>query len=361
MADMFKTPLAAWHEAHGAKMAPFAGWWMPIQYEGILAEHRHTRTQASVFDICHMGEFTVKGRGAKDALLKAFSHSLATLKEGRCRYGFILNEEGGVLDDCIVYNMGEDDYFIVVNAACIARDFKTLCERMPAGVACEDISSRMGKIDLQGPKSCEVLEHFLGQNLHDLGYFAFRETEWSGRRLLVSRTGYTGELGYELYIEAGSAQALWEALLKDERVKPAGLGARDTLRMEAGLPLYGDELDEKHTPVEAGMGRMMKNECDYVGKKGLGNVREVLLGLELEGRRAARHGDRLCLESGEEAGVVTSGTFAPSLGKSIAFAWCRKGMEGAGSYVIDNGRAKLRARSVETPFYKDGTARAKLQ
>ena len=361
MADMFKTPLAAWHEAHGAKMAPFAGWWMPIQYEGILVEHRHTRTQASVFDICHMGEFTVKGKGAKDALLHAFSHSLATLKEGRCRYGFILNEEGGVLDDCIVYNMGEDDYFIVVNAACIDRDFKTLCERMPAGVACQDLSSQIGKIDLQGPKSCEVLERFLGQNLHDLGYFAFRETEWNGKRLLVSRTGYTGELGYELYIEAASAQALWEALLEDERVKPAGLGARDTLRMEAGLPLYGDELDEKHTPVEAGMGRMMKNECDYVGKKGLEQVREVLLGLELEGRRAARHGDRLCLESGEEVGVVTSGTFAPSLGKSIAFAWCRAGQEGAASFVIDNGRAKLKARKVETPFYKDGTARVKLQ
>ncbi|MBQ4124552.1 MAG: glycine cleavage system protein T, partial [Desulfovibrio sp.] len=139
------------------------------------------------------------------------------------------------------------------------------------------------------------------------------------------------------------------------------LGARDTLRMEAGLPLYGDELDEKHTPVEAGMGRMMKNECDYVGKKGLEQVREVLLGLELEGRRAARHGDRLCLESGEEVGVVTSGTFAPSLGKSIAFAWCRAGREGADSFVIDNGRAKLKARKVETPFYKDGTARVKLQ
>ena len=187
MADMFKTPLCAWHESHGAKMAPFAGWYMPIQYEGILTEHKHTRSMASIFDICHMGEFFVSGAGAKEALMKAVSHSLETLKEGRCRYGFILNEKGGVLDDCIIYNMG-DTFFIVVNAACIDRDFKTIAERLPSGVTIVNKSDEIAKIDLQGPLSVDILEKLLGQNLRDLGYFAFRETEWNGKKLLVRHT-----------------------------------------------------------------------------------------------------------------------------------------------------------------------------
>lgn len=360
MADMFKTPLCAWHESHGAKMAPFAGWYMPIQYEGILTEHKHTRSMASIFDICHMGEFFVSGAGAKEALMKAVSHSLETLKEGRCRYGFILNEKGGVLDDCIIYNMG-DTFFIVVNAACIDRDFKTIAERLPSGVTIVNKSDEIAKIDLQGPLSVDILEKLLGQNLRDLGYFAFRETEWNGKKLLVSRTGYTGELGYELYIDAKYTIDLWEALLGDPRVKPAGLGARDTLRMEAGLPLYGDELDEEHTPVESGMGRMMKSTADFVGRKGLDTVREYLIPLELEGRRSARHGDKLTLTNGTEVGRVTSGTFAPSLGKAIAFAWVQSDKANENDFLIQTGRASLKAHRTEIPFYKDGTARRKLQ
>ena len=309
MADMFKTPLCAWHESHGAKMAPFAGWYMPIQYEGILTEHKHTRSMASIFDICHMGEFFVSGAGAKEALMKAMSHSLETLKEGRCRYGFILNEKGGVLDDCIIYNMG-DTFFIVVNAACIDRDFKTIAERLPSGVTIVNKSDEIAKIDLQGPLSVDILEKLLGQNLRDLGYFAFRETEWNGKKLLVSRTGYTGELGYELYIDAKYTIDLWEALLGDPRVKPAGLGARDTLRMEAGLPLYGDKLT---------------------------------------------------LTNGTEVGRVTSGTFAPSLGKAIAFAWVQADKANENDFLIQTGRASLKAHRTEIPFYKDGTARRKLQ
>ena len=358
MADLLKTPLTAWHESHGAKMAPFAGWNMPIQYEGILAEHKQTRESASVFDICHMGEFLVHGAGAKEALMKAVSHSLAELAEGRCRYGFILNEKGGVLDDCIIYHLGPDSYMVVVNAACCATDFAVLSERLP-GLVCEDVSETTAKIDLQGPKAVEILEDFLGEDLHNLGYFAFRYTTWQGKKLLVSRTGYTGELGYELYIDAGSALALWEALLRDERVKPAGLGARDTLRMEAGLALYGHELDTEHTPEEAGLGIMMKSQADYVGKEGLATVRERLLPLELEGRRAPRHGDIVALGD-EEVGRVTSGTFAPSLNKAIAFAWVRADKAEATEYTIVTPRARLAARVVSLPFYKQGTARTKL-
>ncbi len=358
MSELYTTPLTAWHEAHGAKMAPFAGWMMPIQYEGILAEHKHTRESASVFDICHMGEFLFSGPGAKEALMGAVSHSLETLAEGRCRYGFILNEAGGVLDDCIVYNMGSDRYMIVVNAACAEQDYKVLVERLP-GLKAEDVSAATAKIDLQGPASVDALEALLGESFRDLPYFAHRPALWKGARMLVSRTGYTGELGYELYIGAESAVALWEALLSDARVRPAGLGARDTLRMEAGLCLYGHELDTEHTPVEAGLGVMMKSRADYVGKSGLETVRERLLALECEGRRAPRHGDKVLLD-GEEVGRVTSGSFAPSLGKSIAFAWVKADKAGAEAYGLAAARTVIAAKPVSLPFYKDGTARKKL-
>ena len=173
MAEL-KTPLTDWHVAHGAKMAPFAGWLMPIQYEGILVEHQHTRQHAGLFDICHMGEFRIRGAGADAALAAAVSHNLATLAPGRCRYGFLLTEKGTVLDDCIVYRFGPDDFMVVVNAACAAGDFATLRARLPEGVALTDISEQTGKIDLQGPEAVDVLETLLGRSLRDMPYFGFR-------------------------------------------------------------------------------------------------------------------------------------------------------------------------------------------
>ncbi|MBQ3060307.1 MAG: glycine cleavage system aminomethyltransferase GcvT [Desulfovibrio sp.] len=355
-----RTPLTAWHEAQGAKMAPFAGWLMPIQYEGILAEHQHTRQHAGLFDICHMGEFRIQGAGADVALAAAVSHNLATLAPGKCRYGFLLNAQGGVLDDCIIYRFGPDDFMVVVNAACAASDYATLRERLPEAVQMSDISAETAKLDLQGPDAVDVLEKALGQNFHDLAYFAFRQTNWDGAPLLVSRTGYTGELGFELYLPAAKAEAFWKLLLTDARVKPVGLGARDTLRLEAGLPLYGHELDEKHSPAEAGMGRMLTSTADYVGKAGAQTVRQVLLPLRIEGRRAARNGDILALPGGEAVGAVTSGSFAPSLGCVIAFAWVDAAHADKTDFVVRAARAELAASRTELPFYTEGTARKKL-
>lgn len=359
MAEL-KTPLTDWHVAHGAKMAPFAGWLMPIQYEGILVEHQHTRQHAGLFDICHMGEFRIRGAGADAALAAAVSHNLTTLAPGRCRYGFLLTEKGTVLDDCIVYRFGPDDFMVVVNAACAAGDFATLRARLPEGVALTDISEQTGKIDLQGPEAVDVLETLLGRSLRDMPYFGFHSEAWQGCELLVSRTGYTGELGFELYVPAGQTQALWEALLADERVKPVGLGARDTLRLEAGLPLYGHELDENHTPAEAGMGRMLTSTAPYVGREAAQEVRQKLLALSIEGRRAARNGDALLLEDGTPAGVVTSGSFAPSLGHVVAFAWADADKADAAAYLVQASRSQLKATVTEAPFYKEGTARQKL-
>ena len=359
MSDL-RTPLTTWHEAHGAKMAPFAGWLMPIQYEGIIVEHLHTRQHAGLFDICHMGEFRIEGPGADDALSRAVSHNLQTLAPGKCRYGFLLNDQGGVLDDGIIYRFGPDSFMAVVNAACAANDFAVLRSRLPESVKMTDISDATGKVDLQGPDSLDVLEKLLGQNFHDLGYFCFRETQWQGVPLLVSRTGYTGELGYELYVPSNKTEDFWNALLADERVKPVGLGARDTLRLEAGLPLYGHDLDENHSPAEAGMGRMMTSTADYVGREGAQKMAEVLVPLQIDGRRAARHGDVVALPGGAEVGRVTSGSFAPSLGYVIAFAWVDAAHAGADAFVVRAARTELPARRVEAPFFKEGTARKKL-
>ena len=360
MSELHTTPLAAWHTAHGAKMAPFAGWLMPIQYEGILAEHHHVRAHAGIFDICHMGEFRIKGVNAEQALEKAVSHNLRTLAPGRCRYGFLLNEQGGVLDDGIIYRFGQDSFLMVVNAARIATDFAALRARLPEGIELEDISSRTGKVDLQGPEALDVLEKVVGESLHGLGYFAFREMTWQGMPLLVSRTGYTGELGYELYLPAEQTEVLWNALLADARVKPVGLGARDTLRLEAGLPLYGQDIDEQHSPAEAGMARMLTSEADYVGKQGALRVTWRLTPLRIDGRRSARHGDAVLLPGGQTAGQVTSGSFAPSVGCSVAFAWIDAAHAQEEIFCIHTAKADLAARRTELPFYTAGTVRRKF-
>jgi aminomethyltransferase len=358
-----QTPLTAWHTAHGAKMAPFAGWDMPIQYAGILAEHRHTRTQASVFDICHMGEFLLSGTGVREALGRAVTHNLATLEPGRCRYGFILTEAGGIADDCIVYRLTEGSYMIVVNAACADKDKRLLRSRLPDSVTLDDASARTGKIDLQGPLSATVMEAVLGADVRGSGaiirsipYFAFRSVPWQGMDLLLSRTGYTGELGYELYLPWDKTIVLWEALLADERVKPAGLGARDTLRLEAGLPLYGQDLDENHSPAEAGYAALLTSAADYAGKAGAARREEALIGLAMRDRRSARHLDAVHAPSGEQVGVITSGSFAPTLGHAVALAWVKAEYADAPDYLV---RSELPARRVSLPFYA-GTARDKL-
>ena len=360
MPDLFLTPLHARHKEQNARMVAFAGWDMPVQYVGIIAEHKHTRSKASIFDICHMGEFLLEGKAARQSLEKITTHNLKSLTPGRCAYGFLLNPEGGVLDDLIVYCLREDQYMLVVNGACTDSDFAWIRARLPKEVSFKDISEQTAKIDLQGPKAYLVLENVLGHDFRSLKYFNFTHTEFQGGPLLVSRTGYTGELGYEFYVDADRASALWDKLLSDERVLPAGLGARDTLRLEMGYPLYGQDLDTRHTPVEAGYQALLTSEADYVGKDNALRVRERLVGLEISGRQSARHHNKMFLPSGREVGVVTSGSFAPSLGHAIALAFVAADVAEEENFLIDTGRTKLSAVRANTPFYKQGTARIKL-
>lgn len=359
MGDLCTSPLTSWHRAHGARMAPFAGWDMPIQYTSILDEHHHTRTQASIFDICHMGEFFISGPNATNALARIVTHNLETLKPGRCRYGFMLNDNGGVLDDLIVYRLATDNYMLVVNAATTASDLAWIREHLPRGLQLEDRSSLTAKIDLQGPQSFTVLAQIIPGTWTDLPYFAFRTIVWRGMELLVSRTGYTGELGVEFYVPWDRALELWDALLKHPLVRPAGLGARDTLRLEMGLPLYGQDLDTAHTPVEAGYGALLTSPAEFIGKSALPLVRERLVGLVLEGRRSARHGD--CVLRGDHiVGQVTSGSFAPSLGHAIALAYVAAEAADTDTFALQAAKTRLPARKVDLPFYTKGTARAKL-
>ncbi len=354
------TPLHSRHLAAGAKMAPFADFDMPIQYTSLIAEHKHARSQAAVFDICHMGEFTIRGAAAQQELENAVSHNLRTLKPGRCRYGFLLNDQGGVVDDCILYCMDTDWYMLVVNGSRVTVDFGLLQDRLPVSVELEDISDITAKIDLQGPASLEVLEKVFGRSFRDLAYFNFIRTDFDGVRILVSRTGYTGELGYELYLPAEKVGDLWDACVADDQVIPAGLGARDTLRLEMGLPLYGQDLDENHTPAEAGYDWLLISEADYVGKHGATRVREKLIGLSISGRQAARHGAQVATDDGTLVGVVTSGSFAPSLGHAVALAYVATDAAEQESFQVLAGKKPLPATKAQLPFYTQGTARMKV-
>jgi len=359
VSDLLMTPLYDRHLFLNAKMVDFAGFAMPVQYESIIAEHKHTREHAAIFDISHMGEFKIKGSKAAAQLSRVLTHDLNALAPGRCRYGYMLNPQGGIIDDLIVYCLADDEYLLVVNAARRERDYNWIKEHIDPDIFFEDISELTAKIDLQGPKSLEVLEETLGGTWSHLKYFSFKMTEYEGDPLIVSRTGYTGELGFELYTRSERAPWLWDALLDDSRVKPAGLGARDTLRLEVGLPLYGHDLDEEHTPAECGGRFFLKSKADYVGKDRAEEVREVLVPLTISGRRSARADDAV-LVNGRQVGRVTSGSFAPSLGHAIALAFVAEDAAEQDSFTIKTGKAELTANRAELPFYKDGTARMKL-
>ena len=352
MSSLRTTPLTEWHRENGAKLVPFAGFEMPVQYKGIIIEHKHTREKAGVFDISHMGEFLLSGKGAKDALNKLVTQNLDTLAPGKCRYGFLPNEKGGVLDDLIIYCLAEDSYMLVVNGACEEGDFNWIDSHLPDGINFENISYETAKIDLQGPLSLDALEKVFGREFKHLKYFNFEQTEFDGYKIIISRTGYTGELGYEFYLPADKAISLWEKLVAIEDVEPIGLGARDTLRLELGYPLYGQDLDTEHNPREGGYSFVLSDDA-------FTEVKEMLIPLTIEGRRSARHGDKVFLD-GKEVGVVTSGSFSPTLGFSIALAYVKADSAEAAEYVVKGARTDLKAIKSELPFYKDGTARKKF-
>lgn len=354
------TPLHDEHIALGARMAEFGGWDMPIQYEGILAEHQHTRMQSGLFDICHMGEFELSGPTAAADLERLLTMKNSTLKIGQCRYGFMLNEQGGVLDDLTCYRLDDERYMLVVNAATLDGDSAWIQRHLSPDTVFTDRSEELAKIDIQGPRARVDLEAVLG-SLPDLGFFKATRFQASGTEFLLSRTGYTGELGYELYFPASEAVRIWQALLVNENIKPVGLGARDTLRLEVGYPLYGHELSADKTPAGVSRGMFIKKDVDFIGRdavmRDLDCLTELLVALEFESKRAARAEDQVFFQ-GSERGVVTSGSVSPSLGKAVALALVQAECAEPGTVLDVKIRGKRFPATVTTlPFYKGGTAR----
>jgi len=357
---MKQTPLYGEHTACGARMAEFGGWDMPIQYAGILAEHQHTRTRAGLFDICHMGEFEISGPEATADLENLLTQKIENLQIGQCRYGFMLDNNGGVIDDLTCYRLEDEKYLLVVNAATLDRDAGWIQTHLSPQTVFTDRSDELGKIDLQGPASCAAFEAVIGKPLPDLGYFRCEPFTCLNTEILLSRTGYTGEWGYELYIPVEETVRFWRALLMHEDVKPVGLGARDTLRLEMGYSLYGHELSRDRTPGAVSRGMFIKKEIGFIGRdavmRDLENPKEFLIALELETRRAARAGD-VVFCAGEEVGAVTSGSLSPSLGCAIALAFVKAECDKSEAFEIDVRGKKLSAWKTSLPFYKNGTAR----
>ena len=363
---MTKTPLYDSHVARGARLVEFEKWQMPLQFSGILPEHRHTRNTVSLFDTCHMTQFRVEGPKATEVLSRALACRITSMQPGQCRYGFLLNQSGGVIDDLICYRSEEQQYMIVSNAGTRKQVCQVLDERIGDAASFADISDETAKLDLQGPASARVLRELYDAPVSELGFFQFMLTELGDFPVFLSRTGYTGELGYELYLDTTEVVEVWDRLLQHDDVEPAGLGARDTLRLEMGLPLYGHELDESTTPLEAGLGRFLPDEASYVGEEGIDRQREDGLdvkrvGIQWNGRRAARSGDDIILD-GEEVGTVTSGAFAPSLGCAVAMGYVETEIAKTGQELEAAVRShRVQGTVEELPFYREGTSRTSVK
>jgi aminomethyltransferase len=352
-----RTPLHACHLEAGARMVDFAGWEMPVQYAGVIEEHRAVRTAAGLFDVSHMGEVRVRGAGAEAFLQRLTPNDVAKLVPGRAHYSGLLTERGTYVDDLLIYRLGPEDFLVVVNASNADRDFEWIASRADTGVEVINESDRYALLALQGPKALELLAAFASEGIGGLKYYGFAEGRVAGVPALISRTGYTGEDGFELYLAPEDAPAVWRRLVEAGAV-PAGLGARDTLRLEAAMALYGHELDETTTPFEAGLGWVVKlDKGDFLGRDALAAQKaqgapRKLVGFEVQGRGIARQGHGVVSDGGA-VGTVTSGTWSPTFEKALGMAYVPPELAAPGAALKLDVRGKeLPAVVVELPFYR---------
>ena len=365
-ATLRRTPLYDRHVALGAKMVPFAGYEMPIQYDGIVVEHRTVRSRAGLFDLSHMGEFLFTGKGARTDVDRLVSSDIAGLAIGEARYGLLCNEGGTIVDDVIVYRTGETEYLMVVNAANIAKDRAHVLRSLGDDAAFDDRSLATALIAVQGPRAAEILDAQTGSAVSGLASFGVARRHILGHpdrhrvvNATVARTGYTGEDGFEIFVANDDASTVWDALLaagRDAGLKPIGLGARDTLRLEARFSLYGNDIDETTNPIEAGLGWTCKLDKDFIGrdaiaaKKAEGPKRKIA-GLVVEGG-VARHGHEVTT-GGLVVGLVTSGTYGPTVDRNIALAYVPTPLSKVGTALGVRIRGKdVPATVVKTPFYR---------
>ena len=355
-----KTPLYDTHIKYGGKVVPFAGYLLPVQYEGIIAEHNAVRTACGLFDVSHMGEVRITGKDALQNVQRLVCNDCSGMYDGQVRYSPMCNENGGVVDDLLVYRINGEDYLIVINAANHDKDVEWMSKRIKGDAVFKDVSSDMAQLALQGPKAKDIISKLTDEEKIPVKNYSFKYSVKVGDIIcLLSRTGYTGEDGFELYTAPHYAARLWEALMeagKEFGLVPCGLGARDTLRLEAAMPLYGHEMDDTVTPLETGLGYFVKlDKDDFIGKRAMekaGEPKRERIGIELIGRGIARQGDCVIV-NGEEIGKVTSGTMCPGIKKAVAMALVEKGKVSVGDSlsVVVRGKA-IEAVCVKLPFYK---------
>lgn len=358
-----RTPLFEVYGNYDAKIVPFAGWEMPIEFKGITEEHKMVRASAGIFDVSHMGEIEVKGKDAEAFCQKICTNDISKLEDNQILYSFMCYENGTVVDDILVYKFSRDDFMLVVNAGNISKDYEWI-ESHAAGyeVNINNISDSIGQVAIQGPKAEAILQKFTETDLSEIKFFyALRNVDIKGINTIVSRTGYTGEDGFEIYCEAKDSVKLWKLILKEsseEDIIPIGLGARDTLRFEANLPLYGNELSDEITPIEAGYGYFVKlDKDDFIGKEALmaqksGGLKRKIVGFELLDKRISRHGYEVYSEN-DKIGVVTTGYQSPTLQKSIGLALIDAQYAALGNEIyIDIRNKKVPAKIVSRSFYK---------
>ena len=367
MTGLRRTPLYDSHRRLDARMVEFAGFEMPVHYTSILEEHRAVREAAGLFDVSHMGQIALTGPGAAAAGDRLLTRGLGAMRAGRVRYALLCNEAGGVVDDVTAYRLSADAFFLCVNAANVEKDYRWIVRHAGPDAAVRNRSEETGLLALQGPASAEILRPLCEPRADRLARYGFDRVVLAGCTAIVSRTGYTGSDGFELYVGMGDLVRVFDALLAAGRssgLVPAGLGARDTLRLEAALPLYGHELDDATTPLEAGLDRFVELERGgFLGAEAIARQRETglprrLVGLVLEERGVARAGYPVA-NAGSVVGTVTSGGPSPTLGRSIALAWAPPALAAPGTAleVVIRGRG-VRARVVETPFVGAAPARA---
>ncbi|GAA4338330.1 glycine cleavage system aminomethyltransferase GcvT [Mucilaginibacter gynuensis] len=359
---MKNTALTDIHVKAGAKMVPFAGYNMPVQYAGINAEHETVRKGVGVFDVSHMGEFILKGENALDLIQRVTSNDASKLYDGKVQYSCLPNEDGGIVDDLLVYRIDEKTYMLVVNASNIEKDWNWISKFNTNGVEMKNISDRTSLLAIQGPKAAEALQSLTSIDLASMEYYTFKKGTFAGiDNVVVSATGYTGAGGFEIYFDNDNAEQIWEAIFKAGEpfgIKPIGLGARDTLRLEMGFCLYGNDIDDATSPLEAGLGWVTKFSKEFTNSAALqqqkqDGISKKLVGFEMIDRGIPRHDYEIVDADGNVIGKVTSGTQSPSLQKAIGMGYVNKEFAKEDAEIFIKIRDnKVKAKIVKPPFYK---------
>jgi aminomethyltransferase len=360
--ELKNTALTAKHQSLGAKMVPFAGYLMPVSYSGLNDEHITVRTAMGVFDVSHMGEFILKGENALDLIQRVTSNDASVLTDGKIQYTYLPNESGGIVDDLLVYRIDEKTYILVVNASNIDKDWNWIQKFNTKNVEMHNISDKTSLLAVQGPKAILALQKLTDINLSEIPYYAFKKGKFNGvDNVIVSNTGYTGAGGFEIYFENSVAEKMWNAIFEagaEYGIKPIGLGARDTLRLEKGFCLYGNDIDDTTSPIEAGLGWVTKFTKEFTNKASLlaqkeNGVARKLVGFEMIDRGIPRHDYLITDKDGNPIGKVTSGTQSPSLNKAIGMGYVTTAFSKIDSEIYITIRDKaIKAKVVKTPFYK---------